>query len=114
MEPLSSTGRCIVVKRPFVIVVWDDAHGDAQKVVSEDDFPHKPVVMKTMGWLLRDDTLGISLANEEFQEDGKDYFRGHSFIPREMVRSCTPMTLAKSRKKKTPCVESPSSPLSSS
>lgn len=87
-------------KRQMVVVVWDDAHGDAQKVVGEDDLPHKPVVMKTIGWLLKDDEVGVSVANEEFQEDGKDYFRGHSFIPRKMIRSVTPFNLSKRRKHK--------------
>jgi hypothetical protein len=86
--------------QPFVIVVWDDAHGSATTDVTIEDLDHKPIVMTTVGWLLRQDERGISVANERCEEGGKTVYRGHTFIPRAMVRSATPMVLVRPRKKR--------------
>lgn len=83
----------------FAIVVWDDAHGSATKDVTEKELPHAPVVMKTLGWLLRQDDIGISIANEVFYEDGVAYFRGHTFIPAKMIRSATVFNIPKRKAK---------------
>lgn len=87
-------------KLPYVIVVWDDAHGSATGVVTLKDIPHKPIVMQTMGWLLREDEKGISLANERCLDEGDESYRGHTFIPRSLVKSITPFKIATPRKKK--------------
>ena len=86
--------------QPFVIVVWDDAHGSATTDVTIEDLDHKPIVMTTVGWLLREDERGISVANERCEEGGKMVYRGHTFIPKAMVRSATAMALSKPRRKR--------------
>jgi hypothetical protein len=93
------------VKRPVAVVVWDDARGSATSTFTEKDIPHEPLVMTTMGWLLRDDEKGISVAMEKYSEDGETCWRGHSFIPREMIRSCTLFAMSKVRVKAVPNLE---------
>lgn len=91
-----------MVKRQVVVVVWDDAHGSEHREVTEDDFPHRPIIMTTLGWLLRDDEKGVSLAHEHAADTDSTCYRGHSFIPRGMVRSVTPFNLTSIRQKKVP------------
>ena len=69
---------------PLVAVLWNDAHGTAAVPVDEGTVHehHKPVQLVTIGWPLRWDEEGISLANE-IDEDGE--YRGHTFILRSMV-----------------------------
>lgn len=88
-------------KRPIAVVVWDDAHGSVNQDIDPENIPdHKPMVMTTMGWLLADNEKGVYLAMERFLEDGRDFYRGTTFIPRSIIKSCTLFTLAKSRVKK--------------
>lgn len=88
------------MKRQVVVVSWDDAHGSAHREVTEDDMPHRPVVMQTLGWLLRDDEKGVSLANELATDMDSTCYRGHTFVPRGMVRSMVPFNLVVPRTKK--------------
>jgi hypothetical protein len=69
------------MKRLWVAVEWEDAHGDAS-MFTEVDMEHKPYVFITGGLLIRSDEMGVSLARE-LGEDGK--YRDHAFIPRKMV-----------------------------
>lgn len=92
----------MVNKHSIAIVVWDDAHGSSTRDVTEKELPHAPVTMTTIGWLLREDDKGISIACERFAEDGVDYYRGHTFVPHAMVKSCTKFNLSPARRKKVP------------
>lgn len=87
----------------FVEVVWLDAWVDDDNFATVHglSLTHKPLVVKTRGWLLVDDTVGVSVANEESttEDDGKVY-RGRTFIPRAMIQSVTPYKLAGIRPKK--------------
>lgn len=85
---------------PLVVVEWNDAWVDGTDPVSPADVAatHKPKVVITMGWVLKDDEQGISLANEHYA--GEDTYRGRTFIPRVMVKNVTPFKLAKIREKK--------------
>lgn len=83
---------------PLVIVQWDDAWTNEMGVTVEDvRSSHKPMPVQTIGWLLLDDEVGVSLANEHF-DDGS--YRGRTFILRSMVRAMTHHTLVKPRQKK--------------
>lgn len=62
-------------------VIWDDAHGNGGDV-SADDFHHAPWQYLTVGVLLQDDEVGVSLA-QDLGEDGN--YRGSAFIPAAMV-----------------------------
>jgi hypothetical protein len=86
------------VNLPLVIVEWNDAWVRADIPVTLDDVAssHKPEVIITLGWVLRDDDAGISLANEYYDST----YRGRTFIPRGMIKAVTPYKLSKPRKMK--------------
>ena len=71
--------------KPLVCVYWNDAHGSATQVYSDQE--HKPYPMETYGLLLKDDETGVSICSETYFDniDTKQEFRGHTFIPRGMV-----------------------------
>lgn len=83
---------------PLVIVEWNDAWTNEMGVTVEDvRASHKPMVVHTIGWLLLDDEIGVSLANEHF-DDGS--YRGRTFILRSMVVKVEPVRLVKPRKRR--------------
>lgn len=69
--------------KPLVICTWADAHGSATAAYSEHEIPHAPIIIHTLGWLLRDDEVGVTVANEYCADDT---WRGCTFVPRLMVR----------------------------
>lgn len=73
----------------LVLVYWNDAHGKAPgwaDELSPQDLVHQPMPIITVGWLLKDDALGVSIACEK---TSGDTYRGHTFVPRHMVRGIT-------------------------
>lgn len=67
----------------LVMVTWHDAHSKTHSFDLGRD--HKPARMFTVGWLLRRDESGVTIANErEADGDSWDY-RGHTFIPSGMI-----------------------------
>lgn len=83
---------------PLVLVEWLDAWVRADVPVTLEDVgqSHKPEIIHTLGWILRDDEAGISLANEFYD----DTYRGRTFIPRAMIKTVIPYNLSKKRVKK--------------
>lgn len=67
--------------RPIIVVEWDDAHGNSD-MFNDVEVDHKPYRFTTVGYLVKSDTVGISIARE-FTVDG--VLRDHHFIPRQMV-----------------------------
>jgi hypothetical protein len=65
-----------------VEVTWNDAHGNALGEFAQHEIPHAPYVWTTIGYLLREDDNGISLAAEVGETNN---FRGVSFIPKAMI-----------------------------
>jgi hypothetical protein len=86
----------------FVQMVWNDAWQDQENFSSAHGIKstHEPMKVETIGWLIQDDEVGVSLANERSTQDGIDVFRGRTFVPRAMVQSVTPFKLTKPRKPK--------------
>jgi hypothetical protein len=84
--------------RPLVIVEWDDHKGDDGTPLSLEDVEsfHKPKVITTIGWLLKEDESGVTIANEYFDQT----YRGTTFVDKRMLRSLTPYKLSKPRKPK--------------
>jgi len=83
---------------PLVIVHWLDAWTNELGVTVEDvGATHKPMPVQTIGWLLKEDETGISLANEYF-DDGS--YRGRTFIPRSLVVKVTPYVPPRTPRKK--------------
>lgn len=83
---------------PLVLVVWKDANTGNDDVVTKDNVDqfHKPTIVSTLGWLLKNDDEGITLVNEFYE----DCFRGRTFIFKPMIVSVTPFNLVKPRKAK--------------
>ena len=82
---------------PLVIVEWNDAvNWDSPVSLQDVAGCHRPEIVHTLGWILKDDEVGISLATEYYDES----YRGRSFIPRAMIKTVTPYALTKPRKKK--------------
>jgi hypothetical protein len=71
------------VDESLYIVTWTDAFFDEGQI-TRDDFRSEYVV-RTVGFLVRDDADILSLA-QELLPDGE--YRAVSHIPRQLVRSC--------------------------
>lgn len=89
----------------FVTVLWKDAWIDATEpmTIEDVDVKHRPLMVKTFGWLLKESEVGVTLASERYLDDSEhDVFRTATFIPRAMIQSITPVILTKKRTKKAP------------
>lgn len=69
------------LKQTIICVVWNDAHGDTA-MFDASDVCHKAYQFTSIGFLVRSDEIGVSMARE-IGEDGR--YRDHGFIPRAMV-----------------------------
>lgn len=74
----------------LVTVTWHDAQANATREYSKAR-DHAPVTMHTVGWLMDQDDVGVSVCCERFQEDGQWCYRGHTFVPQGMVVSVEPI-----------------------
>lgn len=85
-------------KLPFALVEWDDPHSpDATDVVSVKDLKdiHGAIGCISVGWILRSDDTGITLAAEYC---GDDDYRSVTFITRAAVRTVSPIAISRSRR----------------
>lgn len=62
-------------------VRWADAHGSSG-TLADHEIEHKPYQYTTVGFLVRTDEIGVSVAFEQ-GEDGR--WRDVTFVPREIV-----------------------------
>lgn len=95
----------MISTKPIVVVRWNDAQSSATKVYTENETGyHAPIVMETLGWLLKDDDAGVSIVTEVFSEEGLNNYRGHTFVPRGMVIDVIhlPIKPVRSRKRAQP------------
>jgi hypothetical protein len=85
---------------PLVKVTWADAYGDKEDEVNLEgaSAAHTAEIMHTVGWLVHEDALGVSVCNEKYAT--RPTFRGRTFIPAAMVREVTP--LAEKKKRRSP------------
>ena len=85
---------------PYVVCIWLDAWKDMDdtSIVGEAHERHRAAVLETPGWLVYDNEDGVSIFHEYSAEDGS--FRGRSFIPRGMIKTIVPVTLARKRSSK--------------
>lgn len=69
----------------LVKVVWNDAWSNMTKhVFSEAEINHNPIIMESIGWLLKEDEVGVTIATDRVT--GEEFtFRGVGFIPRGMI-----------------------------
>ena len=84
---------------PLALVVWNDAWTDESATTLDTvAAKHRPEPINTLGWILRDDDVGITIANEYYDNT----YRGRTFIPRGMVLTVTHYKLTKPRRKSPP------------
>ena len=60
---------------------WADAHG-SDGTLAAHEIDHKPYIYTTVGYLVKTDNIGVSIAFEQ-GEDGK--YRDITFVPRAVV-----------------------------
>jgi hypothetical protein len=85
----------------LVRVTWNDAWQDQENFTTQHGVAqtHHPLPVETIGWLLVDDEVGISVANEKSTDSGQTTFRGRTFIPRAMVASVEPFRPARAKRR---------------
>ena len=90
-----------MIELPFVSCLWEDAWASATDDVTLENVEetHKPVLMETRGWLLKQNEVGVSIACERCLDAGTTAYRGRSFILAGMVKSITILSCTKSRKR---------------
>ena len=85
-----------IPRLPLVLCIWEDANVGGDDAVSLDNVEsfHKPTIVHTLGWLLKQDDRGVTIVNEYYDST----FRGRTFVPAKMLLSVTTYNLAKPRK----------------
>jgi hypothetical protein len=83
-----------VANYPIAVCKWSDAHG-SDGTIEANAIDHKPYVFTLVGFLIRSDAVGVSIA-AELGEDGK--IRDCSFVPRKLVLDEYVLGPAKKRK----------------
>ena len=92
----------------MIVLLWKDAHTSTDEFsITELNDKHRPWQIETVGWLLRNDEEGVSLANEK---TGSDTFRGHTFVLKSMVVSVKPYKTPRKRKSKSSPTPTPHPP----
>lgn len=92
----------MTIKRQIVVVAWEDAWKAATADITEDNIDawHGAVPTQTIGWVVKHDNKGITIANERsVNSAGKEEWRGATFIPAKMILSINPFNLTSPRKK---------------
>lgn len=85
---------------PLVQITWNDAYSPgAGDVINTDNIKelHTTMPIKTVGWELRNDEAGITLAAESC---GDGDYRGGTFIPKAMVEHREVLRVVKPRRRK--------------
>lgn len=84
-------------KLPLVVVEWNDAADyDGSVSLADVHAKHKVTIVTTVGWLMMQDSTGVTIASEFYDDE----YRRVGFIPQEMLRSVTHYKLAKLKPKK--------------
>jgi hypothetical protein len=83
--------------KPLALVRWQDAHSDGGQH-AESDIAHEALIVHTIGYVLRDDDKGVSIAAEFIPES--DNYRAITFIPRALVLAVEGLKRTRSRRTK--------------
>lgn len=70
----------------IVEVVWEDAHCSTDGVTTKESENVKPVLTRTVGYLVTDNKHGLLLASDAY-DDSPGEFRVMNFIPHGMIVS---------------------------
>lgn len=79
-----------------VVVIWNDAWEEMNDATPES-IKHEPKVQVTVGFLIKKDKRGVTLATE-YADDGTG-LRTTNFIPKGMIVSVIHLSKSKSRKR---------------
>ncbi len=80
----------------LVKAVWMDAHCASTNAYALHEIPHDSLDIITIGWLLKQDDIGVSIANE-YCADAT--YRGYTFIPAGMLKSIEDLVKPKKPRK---------------
>ena len=83
--------------RKLVKVQWLDAFGEVDKTIySEHEISHEPLILESVGWLLREDESGITIAMDcDTREDFT--YRNVGFIPAQMIKEVATLYVRKKK-----------------
>jgi hypothetical protein len=87
------------MNKPLVRVVWKDAHSSSVNAYAEHEIPHSALVIETVGWLLKQDSDGVSVANE-YCADAT--YRGYTFVPAGLLVKVEPLVKSKRERRPSP------------
>jgi|TARA_R110000824_G_scaffold22432_8_gene82110 hypothetical protein len=68
---------------PPVIIFWNDAWGEDNSVDLKD-IDNNPILTTSIGWLLVEDEIGVTISMDSYPSMPKD-FRSTAHIPRGMI-----------------------------
>lgn len=88
---------------PLVVIVWKDAYSPPPHLsLKKEEIKDLATfaVMKTIGWLVKDEPDGVGIANECCVDLGDDTYRSVTIIPRVFIQSITPFVLSSPRKRR--------------
>lgn len=98
-----------LISKPFVQISWNDAHCiSGTTELSEHEIHHRPALYIVYGFVLRQDEVGITIANE-VSEDGN--YRSINFIPAGMIVEVLPLKVSIAKPKKIKAEPPPAPPL---
>ena len=90
---------------PLVLCIWHDANVGGDDAVTLENVAayHKPTIVHTLGWLLKDDADGVTIVNEFYDNT----YRGRTFVPRPMIVDVIYHKLSKFPKPRRPAAPPP-------
>lgn len=70
-----------------VEVEWLDAHKNSalEDLSYSEDYSHAPMQMRTVGWLIRYDEVGVTVCAEKVTHEETPTYRGQTFVPAGMI-----------------------------
>jgi hypothetical protein len=74
-----------VSEYPPVVVEWLDAHEQGADC-TPDTIHHEPLLCRTIGFLIRKDRVGVTVATEVHNDPNGLQLRTTNFIPRGMLK----------------------------
>lgn len=76
---------------PIVLVRWNDAYCK-DDTYTEKDFKHEAAPTVTVGFLVKEDKTGITVATDvqlPMEKEDEISFRGKNFVPKGMIHDIT-------------------------
>lgn len=81
-----------VTELPIAEVEWEDAARDPNFDGPMKDVQHGPVINQTVGYVVKDDRYGVTLATDRSPEPGENTVRWTYTIPRRYIKRISRLT----------------------